>query len=104
MAQSYQIVQAVGSPSCKIIMDIYHQQITEGNIIPNIDACWDAIAAFHLGDTPGRKEPGTGELNYRRSSSRSTRRDTRECCAWSMARACPEKRGRIAVIEAYRCM
>jgi hydroxypyruvate isomerase len=65
MAQAYQISRAVGSPSVKILDDMYHQQITEGNIIPNIDACWDELAAFHVGDSPGRKEPGTGEMNYR---------------------------------------
>jgi hydroxypyruvate isomerase len=65
MAQAYQICRAVGSPSVKILDDMYHQQITEGNIIPNIDACWDELAAFHVGDSPGRREPGTGEMNYR---------------------------------------
>jgi len=65
MAQAYQISKAVGSPSVKILDDMYHQQITEGNIIPNIDACWDELASFHVGDSPGRKEPGTGEMNYR---------------------------------------
>ncbi|MCX6572576.1 MAG: TIM barrel protein [Candidatus Aminicenantes bacterium] len=65
MAQAFQICKAVGSPSVKILDDMYHQQITEGNIIPNIDACWDELAAFHVGDSPGRKEPGTGEMNYR---------------------------------------
>ncbi len=63
--QAYQICKAVGSPSCKIINDIYHQQITEGNLIPNIDMAWDEIAAYHVGDNPGRKEPTTGEINYR---------------------------------------
>jgi hydroxypyruvate isomerase len=65
MAQAYEICKAVGSPSVKILDDMYHQQITEGNIIPNIDACWDELAAFHIGDSPGRNEPGTGEMNYR---------------------------------------
>jgi hydroxypyruvate isomerase len=65
MAQAYQICRAVGSPSVKILDDMYHQQITEGNIIPNIDACWGELAAFHVGDSPGRREPGTGEMNYR---------------------------------------
>jgi len=63
--QAYQICRAVGSPSCKILFDMYHQQITEGNIIPNIDRAWDEIAYFQIGDNPGRKEPTTGEMNYR---------------------------------------
>jgi hydroxypyruvate isomerase len=63
--QAYLICKAVNSPSCKIVDDLYHQQITEGNLIPNIDKAWSEIAAFHLGDNPGRQEPGTGEINYK---------------------------------------
>ncbi|MEM9917283.1 MAG: TIM barrel protein [Bacteroidota bacterium] len=63
-AQAYQVCKAVDSPSCKILFDIYHQQITEGNIIPNIELAWDEIAYFQIGDNPGRKEPTSGEINY----------------------------------------
>ncbi len=63
-AQAYAVCQAVDSPSCKILFDIYHQQITEGNLIPNIDNSWDEIAYFQVGDNPGRKEPTSGEINY----------------------------------------
>jgi len=63
--QSYLVCRAVNSPSCKIVDDLYHQQITEGNLIPNIDKAWSEIGAFHLGDNPGRKEPTSGEINYK---------------------------------------
>ena len=63
--QAYSICRAVNRPSCKIVEDIYHQQITEGNLIPNIEAAWSEIAAFHCGDHPGRNEPTTGEINYK---------------------------------------
>jgi hydroxypyruvate isomerase len=63
--QAFQICQAVGSPSCKILDDLYHQQVMEGNLIPNIDLAWDEIAYFQVGDNPGRKEPTTGEINYK---------------------------------------
>ena len=62
--QAYQICQAVDSPACKILDDLYHQQIHEGNLIPNMDLAWDEIAYFQVGDNPGRKEPTTGEINY----------------------------------------
>ena len=65
MPQAFQICSAVGSPFCKILDDLYHQQITEGNLIPNIDRSWSEIAYFQIGDNPGRKEPGTGEINYK---------------------------------------
>jgi hydroxypyruvate isomerase len=63
--QAYMICRAVDSPACKILFDIYHQQITEGNLIPNIDAAWDEIGYFQVGDNPGRNEPTTGEINYK---------------------------------------
>ena len=63
--QAYQICKAINSPSCKILFDIYHQQIQEGNIIPNINNTWDEIGYFQIGDNPGRNEPTTGEINYK---------------------------------------
>ena len=63
--QAYLICKAVASPACKILFDIYHQQITEGNLIPNLDAAWEEVAYIQVGDNPGRREPGTGEINYR---------------------------------------
>ncbi len=63
--QAYEICKSVNSPSCKILFDIYHQQIQEGNLIPNIEKSWDEIAYFQIGDNPGRKEPTTGEINYK---------------------------------------
>lgn len=64
--QAYAICRAVNSKSCKILFDIYHQQISEGNLINNINMAWDEIGYFQAGDNPGRKEPGTGEINYGR--------------------------------------
>ena len=58
------IIDAVGSDHVKILFDIYHQQISEGNLTNNIDQHWDRIAYFQVGDVPGRKEPGTGEIRY----------------------------------------
>jgi len=62
--QAYEICKAVNSESCKILFDIYHQQIQEGNLIPNIEKCWEEIAYFQIGDNPGRNEPTTGEINF----------------------------------------
>ncbi|WP_114748888.1 hydroxypyruvate isomerase family protein [Pleomorphovibrio marinus] len=63
--QAYALAKAVDSPSVKILFDIYHVQIQEGNLLPTLDHAWDEIAYFQIGDTPGRKEPGTGEINYK---------------------------------------
>lgn len=64
-AQTYMLCKAVNSPSCKILYDIYHMQKTEGHLIRNIDLTWDEIGYFQMGDNPGRKEPTTGEINYK---------------------------------------
>ncbi|MGI6745038.1 MAG: Hydroxypyruvate isomerase [Firmicutes bacterium ADurb.Bin300] len=63
-AQAADIIKEVKSENIKMLFDIYHQQITEGNIINNINQYKDLIGHFHIADNPGRHEPGTGELNY----------------------------------------
>jgi len=60
-----ELVDRVGSPNVKLLFDIYHVQIMEGNLIENIRSNIDRIGHFHVGDVPGRHEPGTGEINYR---------------------------------------
>jgi len=102
MAQADQICRAVGSPCLKIVDDIYHQQITEGNIIPNIDACWGEIAAFHLGDTPGRKEPGTGELNYKNIFKHIHDKGYQGVLCMEHGQSKPGREGEKAIIDAYR--
>lgn len=62
--QSYMICQAVNDPRIKIVNDLYHQQIQEGNLINNFKMAYSEIAAFHVGDNPGRNEPTSGEINY----------------------------------------
>jgi hydroxypyruvate isomerase len=62
--EGFDIVRAVGSPKVKLLYDIYHQQITEGFLIPTITANLALIGHFHCADVPGRHEPGSGEINY----------------------------------------
>lgn len=102
MAQAYQIAKGVASPSVKILDDMYHQQITEGNIIPNIDACWDEIAAFHVGDSPGRREPGTGELNYRNIFRHIHGKGYAGVLCCEHGRSKPGLEGEKAFLAAYR--
>lgn len=65
VGQAHQICKMVGSPSVKILDDLYHQQITEGSLITNMVDAWDEIAYIQVGDVPGRKEPTSGEINYK---------------------------------------
>jgi hydroxypyruvate isomerase len=99
--QAYQICRAVGSPSCKILFDIYHQQITEGNLIPNMDRAWDEIAYFQIGDNPGRNEPGTGEINYRNIFRHIHGKGFRGVMGMEHGNSRGGKEGEQAVIDAY---
>ena len=59
------LVREVDSPSIKILFDIYHTQIEEGNVVELLRKYHPYIGHIHVADVPGRHEPGTGELNYR---------------------------------------
>ncbi len=63
--QGYAVARAVDSPAIKVLADLYHEQIQAGNLINTLGTCWDEIAYIQFGDNPGRKEPGSGEVNYR---------------------------------------
>jgi len=100
--QAYQICRAVGSPSCKILDDLYHQQITEGNLIPNIDMAWEEIAYFQVGDNPGRNEPTTGEINYKNIFKHLYNKGYKGIIGMEHGKSIPGKEGEKALIEAYR--
>ncbi|MCG6155949.1 hydroxypyruvate isomerase family protein [Rubinisphaera margarita] len=99
--QAYQICKAVDSPSCKILFDLYHQQITEGNLIPNIDHAWEEVAYFQVGDNPGRKEPGTGEINYRNVFKHIHSKGFDGIVGMEHGNSKKGKEGERAVIDAY---
>jgi len=100
--QAYAICKAVGSPSCKILYDVYHEQITAGNILNTMDNCWSEIAYFQAGDNPGRKEPGTGEMNYRNIFKHLAAKSTEMIIGMEHGNSQNGKEGELAVIEAYR--
>ncbi|ADB63283.1 Hydroxypyruvate isomerase (plasmid) [Haloterrigena turkmenica DSM 5511] len=63
-AEGLEIVDAVDSPNVRLLYDVYHQQITEGDVVRAITENVDRIGHIHVADVPGRHEPGTGELDY----------------------------------------
>jgi hydroxypyruvate isomerase len=101
--QAYEICRAVNRPSCKILNDLYHQQISEGNLIPNIEAAWSEIAVFHLGDSPGRNEPTTGEINFKNIFKYlyNKKYDGTLCMEHGVSDR-GTKEGELRVIQAYR--
>jgi hydroxypyruvate isomerase len=100
--QAYLICKAVDSPACKILDDLYHQQITEGNLIPNLNAAWDEIAYIQVGDNPGRREPGTGEINYRNVFKHIHEKGYTGIVGMEHGNSRPGRDGERAVIDAYK--
>ena len=100
--QAYEICKSVNSPSCKILFDIYHQQIQEGNLIPNIESCWDEIAYFQIGDNPGRNEPTTGEINYKNIFKYIHDKGYKGVLGMEHGNSNSNKIGEQAVIDAYK--
>lgn len=100
--QTFMICKAVNSSSCKILFDMYHMQRNEGNIISNIDKCWDEIGYFQIGDNPGRKEPTTGEMNYRNIFRHIYNKGYRGIMGMEHGIAGSGKEGEQALIRAYR--
>ena len=99
--QAYEVCKAVDSTSCKILFDIYHQQIQEGNLIPNIEKCWDEIGYFQIGDNPGRNEPTTGEINYTNVFKYIHSRGFDGILGMEHGNSRKDKAGEQAVIDAY---
>lgn len=100
--QTYAICRAVNSPSCKILFDMYHMQRNEGNIIQYMNLVWSEIAYFQIGDNPGRKEPTTGEMNYKNIFKHIYDKGYRGIMGMEHGNARPGKDGELALIAAYR--
>jgi len=102
IAQAFEICRAVDSPAVKILFDIYHQQIQEGNLIPNIDRAWSETPYFQIGDNPGRREPTTGEINYLNVFRHIKSKGFTGIMGMEHGNAKPGKEGERALIDAYR--
>jgi len=101
-SQTFMVCKAVNSPSCKILFDMYHMQRNEGDIINNINRTWDEIAYLQIGDNPGRKEPTTGEMNYKNIFRHIHSKGYKGVLGMEHGNAKPGKEGELALINAYR--
>lgn len=103
--EGYAICRAINSPACKVLCDMYHAQRNQGRMIEHIDWAWDEIGYFQIGDVPGRKEPGTGEMNYRNifkhiaEKSKASGRDY--VLGMEHGASLPGKEGEMKLVEAY---
>ena len=104
--QTYEICRGVNSPACKILYDAYHQQKNEGRLIQNITWAWSEIGYFQVGDEPGRKEPTTGEINYKNVfkyiHDRSKAEKVEFIIGMEHGNSKSGKEGELALIKAYQ--
>ncbi len=100
--QTHLICKAVNSPACKILYDIYHMQRNEGQLILTMDKCWDEIAYIQIGDNPGRKEPTTGEINYKNVLKHIYNKGYKGVLGMEHGNSIKGKEGELALIKAYR--
>jgi hydroxypyruvate isomerase len=63
-AEAIEIVRAVNHPQVQFLYDLYHEQMSFGQLIEKLEKNIDVIGLVHIADVPGRHEPGTGEINY----------------------------------------
>ncbi len=99
--QAFAICRAVDSPSCKILYDMYHMQRNEGDMMVHINQAWSEIAYFQIGDNPGRKEPGTGEMNYKNLFRHIRQKGYDGIFGMEHGNSKPGKEGEQGVIDAY---
>lgn len=100
--QGYAFCRGLNSPSCKILFDMYHMQRNEGGIIDHMDWAWDEIGYFQIGDNPGRKEPGTGEMNYKKIFQHIYEKGYKRVLGMEHGMAGSGKEGELQLIRAYR--
>lgn len=97
-----EIIAAVNSPNVRMLFDLYHLQITEGNLINNFRAYKDLIGYVQTGDVPGRKEPGTGEVNYRNVFKAIYDTGYRGIIGMEHGTSVPGRAGVLKMFEAYK--
>jgi hydroxypyruvate isomerase len=102
VAQGFAVCKGVAHPSCKVLYDIYHAQIQHGNLIPNFELAWDEVAYIQIGDNPGRKEPTSGEINYKNVFKFIHSKGFDGILGMEHGNAKPGKEGEKALIEAYK--
>lgn len=102
IAQGYAVARGANSPAVKILADLYHEQIQSGNLIPTLDMCWDEVGYIQFGDNPGRKEPGTGEVNFANIVKWLRARRYAGVIGMEHGNSVPGRAGEDRLIAAYR--
>jgi hydroxypyruvate isomerase len=101
---AYLAVRGVASPGLKLLFDVGHVQVEDGDLIKNMERCWDEIAYFQLADNPGRREPGSGEINFVNLLRRIHRKGYQGILGMEHLVSGTGRAGEEAVIRAYEAL
>jgi hydroxypyruvate isomerase len=101
LSQSAILCRLVNSPACKVLFDVYEQAFHFENLLAAIDRYWDVIGYFQIGDDPGRKEPGTGNIDYQNILGHLSHKGYTGIVGMDHGNSLPGERGEQAVITAY---
>jgi len=101
-ADTLALVEAVSHPRVRLMLDLYHAQIGEGNLIELVRRAAPLIGEIQVADVPGRREPGTGEINYRNVFKAIHERGYTGVMGMEHGKSKGGKEGELALIEAYR--
>ncbi len=103
-AAGYAVARGVNSPALKVLTDCYHEQIQSGNVIRSLGMVWDEMGYIQFGDNPGRKEPGTGEVNYHNVVRFLRERRYGGVIGMEHGNSVPGRAGEERLIAAYRAI
>lgn len=102
ISQAYALAKAVASPSIKLLFDVYHVQIEEGNLLSTFDYAYDEIKYVQVGAPPHRLEPTTGEVNFMNVLQHFHNKGYRGFVGLEHGHSLPGIEGDLAVLKAYR--
>jgi hydroxypyruvate isomerase len=97
-----EVVSQVNSPNVRMLYDLYHLQVTQGNLIRDFQLYYDVVGYIQTGDVPGRKEPGTGEVNYRNVLKAIYDKGYRGIIGMEHGWSVPGMEGFLRCVKAYR--
>jgi hydroxypyruvate isomerase len=97
-----EVIAQVGSPNVRMLYDFYHLQVTQGNLIRDFEQYYDLVGYIQTGDVPGRKEPGTGETNYRNVFKAVHAKGYRGIIGMEHGFSLPGREGFVRCANAYR--
>lgn len=102
VSDAYALVKAADSPAVKLLFDMYHVQLMDGDLVSNFQRCLDEIAIIQIADVPGRRELGLGEIHWANVLRSVRDSGYRGLIEYEVVPSRPGKEGEAAAVDALR--